>query len=84
MLIDEADPETPWATIGKDGLTGMKLGNLLREFEIRSATIQFPTGQAKGYFRRDFTDAFHRWYGLGPRAVPDLFDADDIHSRETA
>jgi hypothetical protein len=39
----------------------MRLGNLLREFEIRSDTIRFPTGQAKGYTRADFTDAWNRY-----------------------
>jgi hypothetical protein len=33
----------------------MKLGNLLRDFEVRSDTIRFTTGQAKGYIRSDFT-----------------------------
>jgi hypothetical protein len=50
-----SDPEAAWATTpGANGLTAMRLGNLLREFEIRSDTIRFPTGQAKGYTRARF------------------------------
>jgi hypothetical protein len=57
----------------------MKMGNLLREFEIRSDTIRFPTGQAKGYYRSDFTDAWNRYCpepkattGEAVPAVPDV------------
>ena len=39
----------------------MRMGNLLRDFEIHSDTIRFPTGQAKGYYRSDFTDAWNRY-----------------------
>ncbi|MGC4940499.1 DUF3631 domain-containing protein [Kribbella sp. DT2] len=62
-LLDRlrSDPEAPWATMGPAGLTAMRMGNLLREFEIRSDTIRFPTGQAKGYHRNDFTDAWSRY-----------------------
>ena len=56
-----ADPEAPWAAIGPDGLTGKRLGDLLSDFEIRSDTIRFPVGQAKGYHRPDFTDAWARY-----------------------
>ena len=52
----------------------MKMGNLLRDFEIRSDTIRFPTGQAKGYYRSDFTDAWNRYCPepkpAGGEAVP--------------
>ncbi|MGW1343997.1 DUF3631 domain-containing protein [Kribbella sp. NPDC002412] len=69
-----SDPEAPWATIGKAGLTAMRMGNLLREFEIHSDTIRFPTGQAKGYYRSDFTDAWNRYCPepkpAGEEAVP--------------
>lgn len=59
----KADPEAPWCDYGNGGLTAMKLGVLLREYDIRSSTIRFPspTGQAKGYFRSDFTDAWTRY-----------------------
>lgn len=73
----KADPEAPWATHGPNGLTPMKLGNLLRDFEIRSGNIRFTTGQAKGYSRSDFTDAWNRYCpdpqpaeGEGVPAVP--------------
>ncbi|QKG27312.1 DUF3631 domain-containing protein [Actinomadura verrucosospora] len=57
----KADPEAPWADYGPNGLTAMKLGAILREYEIRSDTIRFPTGQAKGYRRTDFLDAWARY-----------------------
>ena len=61
----KSDPEAPWATYGPtgNGLTGMKLGDLLREYDIRSRTLRFPApiGQAKGYARADFTDAWERY-----------------------
>jgi hypothetical protein len=62
-LLDrlKADAEAPWAEHGSNGLTAMKFGALLREYEIRSDTIRFQTGQAKGYRRADFTDAWARY-----------------------
>jgi len=39
----------------------MKLGFLLRDFDIRSDTIRFDTGQAKGYQRTAFADAWARY-----------------------
>lgn len=56
-----ADPEAPWATFGPTGLTGKRLGDLLREFDIRSETIRFAVGQAKGYRRDQFNDAWTRY-----------------------
>lgn len=58
-----ADLESPWREHGPgpNGLTAMRLGALLREYGIRSATIRFHTGQAKGYQRTDFTDAWTRY-----------------------
>ncbi|WP_395109424.1 DUF3631 domain-containing protein [Actinomadura sp. SCN-SB] len=65
VLLDrlKADPEAPWNDYGPNGLTAMKLGALLREYDIRSDTIRFPgTGkQAKGYHRADFLDAWARY-----------------------
>jgi hypothetical protein len=58
----KADPEAPWNDYGHNGLTPMKLGVLLKEYDIRSDTIRFPgTGQAKGYHRADFIDAWRRY-----------------------
>jgi hypothetical protein len=58
----KADPEAPWNDYGHNGLTPMKLGILLKEYDIRSDTIRFPgTGQAKGYHRADFIDAWRRY-----------------------
>lgn len=55
------DPEGPWATYGHTGLSPVRLGNLLREFDIGPETIRFPTGQAKGYHRETFRDAWERY-----------------------
>ena len=65
----KADSEAPWAEHGTTGLTAMKLGVLLREYDIRSDTIRFPppTGQAKGYRRDAFIDAWERYC---PEAEP--------------
>jgi Protein of unknown function (DUF3631) len=65
----KSDREAPWADYGPAGLTAMKLGVLLRDYDIRSATIRFPgLGQAKGYQRADFTDAWNRYC---PQPKPD-------------
>src|SRR5688572_29021699 len=65
VLIDrlKADPEAPWAEYGGAGINAMTLGKLLREYDITSGNIRFPapTGQAKGYQRADFTDAWRRY-----------------------
>ncbi|WP_412519706.1 DUF3631 domain-containing protein [Actinomadura madurae] len=75
VLLDrlKAEPEAPWGDYGPNGLTAMKLGTILREYEIRSDTIRFQTGQAKGYRRADFTDAWARYC-----------PADDIGDAEPA
>jgi hypothetical protein len=60
----KADPEAPWADYGPGhgGLTAMKLGVLLRDYDVRSETIRFPgVGQAKGYQRAAFLDAWRRY-----------------------
>ena len=72
-LLDrlKADPESPWNEFGVHGLTAMKLGTLLREYDIRSATIRFPViGQAKGYQRADFLDAWARYCPPDPPLAP--------------
>jgi hypothetical protein len=61
LRVLNADPEAPWSAIGLAGLTGKRLGDLLSDFQIRSATIRFPVGQAKGYLRADFADAWLRY-----------------------
>lgn len=55
------DPESPWQTYGKSGLTPRQLADMLREFDINSGTYRFATGQAKGYRRTDFADAWARY-----------------------
>lgn len=57
----KADPEAPWADYGPNGLTPMKLATILREYDIRSTTMRFQGGQAKGYRRADFIDAWNRY-----------------------
>jgi hypothetical protein len=63
LLLDrlKADPEAPWATYGHNGLTPMRLGKFLAEFDISSRNLRLPTGQAKGYMRGDFADAWARY-----------------------
>jgi hypothetical protein len=58
-----ADPEAPWCDHGPAGITAMRLGTMLRDYDIRSANIRFgePIGQVKGYYRTDFTDAWARY-----------------------
>ncbi|WP_024875355.1 DUF3631 domain-containing protein [Saccharomonospora piscinae] len=64
--------ESPWGDYGPNGLTAMRLGSLLREYGIRSATIRFPnSGQAKGYQRADFTDAWARYCPQPEPSDPD-------------
>ncbi|GII91147.1 DUF3631 domain-containing protein [Sinosporangium siamense] len=62
----KADPEGEWAEHGPAGLTAMRLGALLREYDIRSGNIRFPGGQAKGYLRADFADAWARYCPSDP------------------
>ncbi|MEV4414991.1 DUF3631 domain-containing protein [Catellatospora sp. NPDC049609] len=57
--------ESPWSD-----LTPHKLGALLREFEVRPVTMRFPTGQAKGYTRPAFTDAWDRYCGSDVPQTP--------------
>jgi hypothetical protein len=73
------DPEAPWLDYGHSGLTPKKLGILLREYDIRSDTIRFPvTGQAKGYHRADFIDAWRRYCPRLPLSPADAqTDLDD-------
>lgn len=55
------DPEAPWGEYGTSGLTARKLGVLLAGYGVRSATIRFTEGQAKGYQRADFLDPWSRY-----------------------
>jgi hypothetical protein len=74
IAVLNSDPEAPWSGIGPNGLTGKRLGDLLSDFEIRSDTIRFRVGQAKGYHRPDFTDAWARYCPPrgGTLAVPSV------------
>jgi hypothetical protein len=60
------DPEAPWPAFGPTGLTGKRLGDLLRDFGITSETIRFQVGQAKGYRRDAFLDAWQRYCPPSP------------------
>ena len=66
----KTDPESPWADYGPNGLTAMRLGTLLRNYDIHSGNIRFPNGQAKGYQRADFTDAWTRYCPTPPGMYP--------------
>ena len=58
----KADPEAPWCDYSHTGLTPRKLALLLADFDIGSMTIRFPeSGQAKGFYRADFLDAWRRY-----------------------
>ena len=61
----KALPESPWADYNNGvGLTGMKLGVLLKEYEIYSENITFeaPVGRVKGFHRQPaFSDAWQRY-----------------------
>ncbi|WP_084599031.1 DUF3631 domain-containing protein [Actinoplanes subtropicus] len=66
VLLDrlKALPESPWAEYnGGTGLTAMKLGVLLKEYEIVSENIRFepPVGRVKGFHRAAFIDAWERY-----------------------
>ena len=71
VLLDRLreDPEAPWVTYANHGLSAMRLGSLLREFDISSRNLRLPTGQAKGYQRSDFADAWARY-------CPDVLGAE--------
>jgi hypothetical protein len=58
-----SDPEAPWADHGPDGISPRRLAEMLAEYDVRSANIRFgePIGQAKGYRRADFADAWDRY-----------------------
>lgn len=84
----KTDTEAPWADYGPTGLSAMKLGVILREYDIRSANIRFTDGtQAKGYQRADFLDAWARYCPLpSPPDTPKnseipLFEGDSRPSR---
>ncbi|GAA2599092.1 DUF3631 domain-containing protein [Dactylosporangium fulvum] len=64
------DAEAPWQGFGPAGLTGKRLGDMLREFGISSGTIRFPVGQAKGYVRDAFTDAWKRYCPAPKEGAP--------------
>ncbi|MFC5834127.1 DUF3631 domain-containing protein [Nonomuraea insulae] len=74
----KSDPESEWADHGPAGLTAMKLGTMLREYDIRSGNIRFPNGmQAKGYQRADFADSWARYCpALGPIPEADVVPID--------
>jgi hypothetical protein len=73
------DPEAPWANWGgrAEGLTAMKLGVMLRQYDIRSGKIRLAeVGQVRGYRREDFTDAWRRY--CPPRAEDSNLGAHDV------
>jgi hypothetical protein len=57
-----SDPEAPWCE-PPPGITPKKLAAMLADYDIRSTPIRFgePTGQVRGYYRADFTDAWTRY-----------------------
>jgi hypothetical protein len=71
------DPDAAWSGSGPNGLTGKRLGDLLREFDINSGNIRFPVGRAKGYLREAFTDAWNR-YCPAPETAPDDLTGPEV------
>ncbi len=73
-LVEElrADQEAPWATYGKAerGLTASSLATLLRRFDIRSTSVRLSeTSTPKGYYRKDFEDAWRRYCDSTPSSI---------------
>jgi len=60
-----SDDEKPWATYNYKGndkeITPRQLANKLKPYGIRSKTIRFDKGPAKGYEKIDFGEAFSRY-----------------------
>ena len=83
MLLDrlKADPEAPWADYGRTGLTAMKLGDAAARVRhpIGQHPLRPPYGQAKGYQRTDFIDAWAR-YCPGPQPATDGDPSQPSHS----
>ncbi|WP_436528577.1 DUF3631 domain-containing protein [Actinoplanes sp. HUAS TT8] len=72
----KALPEAPWAEYnGGAGLTAMKLGVLLKEYEIASENITFepPTGRVKGFHRTAFEDAWRRYCPPEEKPAPEPY-----------
>ncbi|NGO70727.1 DUF3631 domain-containing protein [Streptomyces boncukensis] len=62
LSVLKEDPEAPWAEYGTNGLTPRGLQLLLKDYGIQSANIRFPDGgQAKGFARNRFQDAWTRY-----------------------
>jgi hypothetical protein len=90
VLLDrlKALPESPWADYnGGAGLSAMKLGVLLKEYEISSRTIRFPTpvGQVKGFHRGAFIDAWDRYCPPEDAPAPEPYQPyqDDLSAGQT-
>ncbi|AWG63682.1 hypothetical protein DDT46_07665 [Mycobacteroides abscessus] len=71
-------PESPWHDMG---LTPTKLGQRLRQYEIK--TGHTADKSARGYHRTDFLDAFTRYLPPPPRPTPSTASATgtDQHQR---
>jgi hypothetical protein len=69
LKVLNSDPEAPWSGCGPAGLTGKRLGDLLSDFQIRSAILNFPVGRARGYLRAAFTDSWQRYCLPDPAEV---------------
>jgi hypothetical protein len=80
-----ADADSPWTEYRRGRpLSQKQLADLLRPVDVRPRTIRLPTGQAKGYQRDDFGDAWAR-YLPSPvaRSVPPSQPAQDLGSSGT-
>ncbi|WP_067502251.1 DUF3631 domain-containing protein [Actinoplanes sp. TFC3] len=69
-------PESPWADYNSGaGLTPMKLGVLLKEYDIASENVTFepPTGRVKGFHRTVFEDAWRRYCPPDEKPAPEPY-----------
>ncbi|WP_226360958.1 DUF3631 domain-containing protein [Pseudonocardia sp. ICBG1142] len=78
-----ADPEAPWADYGPrgEGLTAMRLGKLLAEYNIQSTQMRLPgLGKVRCYQRDAFNDAWQRY---APDLVTDSTEQGDEGRADT-
>jgi hypothetical protein len=70
----KARDDEPWPLWpGRAGFTAPALGKMLKPYGIKSQTIRIGADTAKGYYLKDFEDAFKRYAsGQGVTAVTSL------------
>lgn len=62
-----SDPELMWSTYNRGKpITPRQLSKKLEEYEISSGSIRIGQATAKGYYKKDFLDAFSRYLSVTP------------------